>query len=101
MLENDFQKIAILVRTRTAMSQQIGLRPKWQKNLLAGQKFGCWATATGVMVKFNFHGEASETLERDCTEHDVCQNRDERDEDENIGNCGWKRLEEIWGGGQK
>ena len=24
MLENDFQKIAILVRTRTAMSQQIG-----------------------------------------------------------------------------
>ena len=42
MLENDFQKIAILVRTWTAMSQQIGLRPKWQKNLLAGQKFGCW-----------------------------------------------------------
>ena len=31
MLENDFQKIAILVRTRTAMSQQIGLRLKWQK----------------------------------------------------------------------
>ena len=31
MLENDFQKIAIFVRTRTAMSQQIGLRPKWQK----------------------------------------------------------------------
>ena len=42
MLENDFQKIAIFVRTRTAMSQQIGLRLKWQKNLLAGQKFGCW-----------------------------------------------------------
>ena len=31
MLENDFQKIAILVRTRTAMSRQIGLRLKWQK----------------------------------------------------------------------
>ena len=31
MLENDFQKIAIFLRTGTAMSQQIGLRPKWQK----------------------------------------------------------------------
>ena len=49
MLENDFQKIAILVRTRTAMSQQIGLRLKWQKKAPGRSKV--WMLGNGIVIR--------------------------------------------------
>ena len=48
-LENDFQKIAILVRTRTAMSRQIGLRLKWQKKAPGRSKV--WMLGNVIVIR--------------------------------------------------